>query len=105
ARDEPVPPSELVPGLPREIDQIIAWALAKDVDARFKNVHAFAHSLLPFASGEGKVLIERIGQIADSGPARRRGGSAPPPTFPSARPPKPPVTLPPPAMPPPTSLD
>jgi serine/threonine-protein kinase len=98
-RDEPVPPSELVLGLPPEVDQIIGWALAKDVDARFKNVHAFAHSLQPFASPEGQVLIERIGQIADAGRPRRRGGSAPPPAFPSARPPKAPVTLPPPSMP------
>lgn len=98
-RDEPARPTRLVPGLPTEIDQIIGWALAKDVDARFKNVHAFAHALAPFASPEGQVLIERIAQISERSRVARRGGSAPPPapSFPSARTPDAPVTLPPPA--------
>lgn len=98
-RDEPARPTRLVPGLPAEIDQIIGWALAKDVDARFKNVHAFAHALAPFASAEGQVLIERIAQISERSRGARRGGSAPPPapSFPSARTPDAPVTLPPPA--------
>ena len=98
-RDEPRPPTRIVPGLPAEIDQVIAWALAKDVDARFKNVHALAHALTPFASPEGLVLIDRIGQISERARVSKRGGSAPPPppSFPSARPPDAPVTLPPPA--------
>src|SRR5262249_14680205 len=67
------------------------WALAKDVDARFKNVHSFAHALASFAPPEGQILIERIAQIASTGRATKRGGSVPPPapSFPSARSPSP----------------
>jgi serine/threonine-protein kinase len=98
-REEPTPPSHLVPGLPPELDPILGWALAKDVDGRFKNVHAFAHALAPYASPEGQVLIDRIAQIDEVARGRRRGGSVPPapPSFPSARAPGNPVTLPPPA--------
>ena len=85
-REQPTPASHLVPGLPPEVDQILDWALAKDVDARFKNVHAFAHALLPYATAEGQVLIERIGQIAEASRTKRRGGSTPPPSFPTSRP-------------------
>ncbi len=64
--------------LPREIDDIIGWSLAKEVDRRFKNVHAFAHALGPFAPSEGRVLVERIGQIAH---ASKRQGAAPIPSY------------------------
>ncbi len=84
-REEPTPASHLVPALPPEVDQILDWALAKDVDARFKNVHAFAHALLPYATAEGQVLIERIGQMAEASRTKRRGGSTPPPSFPASR--------------------
>jgi serine/threonine-protein kinase len=97
SREDPRPASHLVRGLPPEIDQIIGWALAKDVDARFKNVHAFAHALSPYASPEGQVLIERIAQITERARTQRRGGSAPPPppSFPSTRAPAQPVAPPP----------
>ncbi|HEY4122326.1 MAG TPA: serine/threonine-protein kinase [Byssovorax sp.] len=88
ARDNPQPVTQLRRDMPPEIDEILGWAMAKDVDARFKNVHAFTHALAPFASSEGRVLAERVGQIADE--ARRRKGSAsvppPAPSFPSQRP-------------------
>ena len=100
-REDPTPASHLVPGLPPELDQILGWSLARDVDARFKSVHAFAHALAPYASAEGQVLVDRIAQIAEGDLRKRRGGSVPPPapSFPSGRPPRAPVTLPPPAMP------
>lgn len=100
-REDPTPASQLQRGLPPELDQIIGWALARDVDARFKNVHAFAHALAPYAPPEGKVLIDRIAQMAESDRNKRRGGSIPPPapSFPSGRPPRAPVTLPPPSLP------
>src|SRR5262249_49703841 len=91
-KEDPPPPSQLRSDLTPEIDQIISWALAKDVDARFKNVLAFAQTLQPYAPPEGQVLIERIRQIADAAKSKRKGGSVPPPAFPSTRPP--PVTTP-----------
>lgn len=78
-KEEPVPATQVVRGLPAEIDQIIGWCLAKDVDGRFANVHAFAHALTPYATPEGLVLIERIGQITQAAKTRKKSGSVPPP--------------------------
>lgn len=83
-KDEPVPATQVVRGLPAEIDQIIGWCLAKDVDGRFANVHAFAHALTPYATPEGLVLIERIGQITQAAKQRKKSGSVPPPARPVA---------------------
>jgi serine/threonine-protein kinase len=63
-REEPVPLSNLRPDLPREFDQIISWALAKDREARFSSVYALAHALKKFASPEGQVLVDQIGRLA-----------------------------------------
>jgi eukaryotic-like serine/threonine-protein kinase len=79
AKEPHAPLTEIRSDLPAEIDQIISWALAKDVDGRFANVHAFAHALTPFASAEGRVLIERIAQITQAAKQRKRAGSVPPP--------------------------
>jgi serine/threonine-protein kinase len=68
ARDEPLLISSLRPDLPRELDQIMAWALAKDPNSRFSSVYALAHALKPYASNEGQMLIDRIGRIAHSKP-------------------------------------
>jgi eukaryotic-like serine/threonine-protein kinase len=76
-KEEPAPITQLRQDLPAEIDQIMSWALAKDVDGRFRNVHALVHALLPYASSEAKVLIERIGQITQSAKARKQGGGVP----------------------------
>ncbi len=64
-KETPPPPSQIRGDLPPEVDQIISWALAKDVDGRFKNVHAFTHALQPYANAEGQVLIDRIRQITE----------------------------------------
>jgi serine/threonine protein kinase len=85
-REDPLPATHLRPELPAEVESILGWALAKDLDARFKNVQAFAESLRPWAPPEGQVLIERIAQITERAKLRKRGGSVPPPSFPSARP-------------------
>ena len=74
-RDEPVPVTRFRRDVPPEIDQIIGWSLAKDVDGRFANVHAFAHALLPYASPEGQMLVQRIGEITQA--AKRRRASMP----------------------------
>jgi serine/threonine protein kinase len=67
-REEPIPLSNLRPDLPREFDQIIGWALAKERDSRFSSVYAFAHALKAYASPEGQVLIDQIGRLAHSKP-------------------------------------
>jgi eukaryotic-like serine/threonine-protein kinase len=72
SRDNPAPLSRSRRDLPQEIDQIIGWAMAKDPDGRFANVHAFAHALTPYASPEGQVLIHRIGEITNAAKQRRK---------------------------------
>jgi serine/threonine protein kinase len=84
-REEPPPPSQLAPHLPHDIDQVISWALAKDVDARFKNVYAFAHALRPFAPPEGQLLVDRIGQITEAAKRKPKQASLPPPAAPPPR--------------------
>ena len=84
-REEPPPPSVMAPHLPAEIDQVVAWALAKDVDARFKNVYAFAHALRPFAPPEGQLLVDRIGQITEAAKRKPKAASLPPPAVPPPR--------------------
>jgi hypothetical protein len=79
-KDDPVPITQQRPDLPRELDQIIGWCLAKDVDGRFSNVHAFAHALVPYAPPEGQVLVTRIGAMAAAAKERR------PPSVPPAPP-------------------
>jgi serine/threonine-protein kinase len=85
-REEPAPLTSLRGDVPAEIDQILAWAMAKDVDGRFRSVHALAHALAPWAPPEGRVLVDRIAQMAESRrPRRRASAPPPPPSFPSAR--------------------
>jgi serine/threonine protein kinase len=110
-RDDPTPPSMLRRGLPQEIDQIIAWALAKDVDRRFRDVNALAHALAPYGTSESQVLAERITALHAAARGHKDGpGSRPaspraqaprsaPPPRPGASTPPPPGSMRPPAMP------
>ncbi|MBI4954591.1 MAG: serine/threonine protein kinase [Myxococcales bacterium] len=75
-RASPRPLAEVRPDLPPELGQILAWALAKDLEGRFESVYAFAHALRPYAPPEGQVLIDRIGQLAQT-PARVDASAAP----------------------------
>jgi len=86
-REEPLPVTSIRGDVPPDIDTILAWAMAKDVDRRFKNVHSLAHALAPYAPPEGQVLVERIAQIAHQAKQRRSGTVPPPPA--SYRPPPP----------------
>jgi serine/threonine-protein kinase len=86
-REEPAPITHLRPDLPPELDDILGWALAKDIDARFRNVHALAHALAPYTGPEGQVLAERIGRMTEAARARRSGAPPAPPSYaPSSRP-------------------
>jgi len=87
-KEEPRPVTQLRRDLPPEIDQILGWAMAKDVDGRFANVHGFAHALRPYVTAEGQVLIDRIGAITHAAKQRKKSGSVPPPPLPAAPPPR-----------------
>ncbi|MEZ4308545.1 MAG: protein kinase [Polyangiaceae bacterium] len=97
-REEPQPASHLAPHLPPDIDQVISWALAKDVDARFKNVYAFAHALRPFAPPEGQLLVDRIGQITEAAKRKPKQVPLPPPSAPPPRPSQPAASVRPPPL-------
>lgn len=84
-RDNPLPLSSLRPDLPKEFDQIVGWALAKDPASRFSSMYAFAHALKPYASAEGQVLIDRIGRIHHAGPSTAAAGAKISPTSPLAK--------------------
>jgi serine/threonine-protein kinase len=84
-REEPLPLSSLRPDLPRELDQIVAWALAKEPESRFQNVYALAHALKPYAPAEGQVLVDRIGHLAHAEPESVRMPAKISPTSPLAR--------------------
>jgi hypothetical protein len=47
-----VPPSEMNPRIPRELDSVVVRALARDPNARFADVQALGEALWPFASTE-----------------------------------------------------
>lgn len=78
-REAPQPLSQLRQDVPVDLENAIGWALAKDPDARFRNVHGFALALSPFAPPEGQLLVERIGQITVTAKDKRASG-----LFPSA---------------------
>ncbi|MDC3956180.1 serine/threonine protein kinase [Polyangium jinanense] len=99
-REEPMRVSQLRGDVSAELDTVLGWALAKDVEARFRSVHAFAHALLPFSPPEGRLLVDRIGQIAHSARERKTTGSVPPPAPPPSAPASAPAWLPAPNPPP-----
>ena len=52
AEDEPVPPSRLAPGLPRDLQTIILKALEKDPERRYDSARAFSEDLRRFLDGD-----------------------------------------------------
>jgi serine/threonine-protein kinase len=57
---EPItPPSEIDPSLPREFDELVLRAMARDPDKRFPSVHALGRALLPFADKTAWAIWER----------------------------------------------
>jgi serine/threonine protein kinase len=70
-QDEPAGVSRTRSDLPKIMDQIVRWALAKEPDQRFCSVYAFAHELRPFACPRGEVIIDQIAQLACPGGMHR----------------------------------
>jgi serine/threonine protein kinase len=59
-RHAPLPsPSERLPGLPPGFDQAVVRALARDPEARYPDVRAFARALLPMADPRTAAMWER----------------------------------------------
>ncbi len=75
--EDPVPITSLRPDVPSGIEGVIAWAIAKDADRRFASVYAFAAALAPWASPEGRVLVQRIGHLAQVEDHARATGADP----------------------------
>ncbi|MCJ7673141.1 MAG: Stk1 family PASTA domain-containing Ser/Thr kinase [Acidimicrobiia bacterium] len=50
-RDPVVPPSQLVPGLPSDLERIVMTSLAKDVNARYQSAAALRADLVRFGRG------------------------------------------------------
>ena len=60
---EPVPPSRLVPGLPRDVETIALKCLQKDPARRYESGTALAEDLRRFRSGE-TILARPVGPLA-----------------------------------------
>ena len=84
-REEPLPLSGLRPDLPKEFDQIISWALAKDRESRFSSTYAFAHAMKQYASPEGQVLVDQIGRLLHATPDQDKQSDKISPTSPLAK--------------------
>nr|WP_275976191.1 serine/threonine-protein kinase [Geothrix oryzisoli] len=52
AEDEPLPPSRLTPGLPRDLQTIILKALEKEPERRYDSARAFGEDLRRFLDGD-----------------------------------------------------
>jgi serine/threonine-protein kinase len=76
--DDPRAPSEVAPGLPEEVDYLIARALAKDPDGRYPDGRTLAEDVQDIL--EGRVPRHREGWM----PPPRLGLRAGPPATPSA---------------------
>jgi serine/threonine-protein kinase len=57
-----VPASERRPGVPKEIDAVIARCLSREVDDRYSDVSEIARAIAPFGSGKWTHLVESIEQ-------------------------------------------
>jgi serine/threonine-protein kinase len=76
ARDPVVPVTQLRRDLPRALDPIVDWALAKTASGRFITVAAFAETIGRFAGIEGQALVQRIVTLTAARAAAKKAASA-----------------------------
>jgi eukaryotic-like serine/threonine-protein kinase len=50
-REQPVPPSQYLPGLPPDLERIVLTAMAKDVETRYQSAEEFRADLIRFGRG------------------------------------------------------
>jgi serine/threonine-protein kinase len=79
ASEAPEPPSSIVPGLPPELDTIIARALAKRPEERYPDGLTFAEDVEDVLQGRPLRVREGLvaGAVGDRTLVRRRAGNAP----------------------------
>ena len=75
-REQPVPPSEINPDVPRIFDAIILKAMAKDMASRYQSAEALRADLLRYAAGQ-PVSVETVALSTFGRPAA--AAAAPPP--------------------------
>ncbi len=56
-REQPIPPSALVPDLPPDLERIILVAMAKDVSARYQSAEAMRDDLIQFERGRPVTAV------------------------------------------------
>jgi serine/threonine-protein kinase len=75
--EEPlVPASERRPGIPKELDAVIARCLSRDVAGRYTDVSEVARAIAPFGSGKCSHLVESIEQSFRARLVRMTGSAA-----------------------------
>ncbi len=72
-RDEPIPLGRLRRDIAPELEAAVMRTMAKNKAERPQDTHAFAASLARFAPTEGRVLMERIHDLAGAARARLGG--------------------------------
>ncbi len=68
---------EVNPSIPAGLETATLRCLAKDPDARFPDLAAFAKALEPFASRRGVPYVERVGGIVTRARSQDRAGTHP----------------------------
>ncbi len=65
---DPTPPSELVPEIPRALDEVVLRCISRDPEQRFVDVAELAEALCPFASPAFLAAGARVRRVLDTPP-------------------------------------